>query len=609
MKLIYVFFVWVIFFLVSCGHKNEHYRVSLKNDGKIQQKSETKSQHLRLHLSFSPKGWEFSGVETITSFESINQRSLPKERHGEYYGVVIRDKNKLSLHKDFFKKSYYYETSKERPDYWVSFSRGGLFFDISTKIDLSTARSLDIIDLKDDKIISSINIEDIKKPFKENKTVDGWSGEKAVFKIYGDKPAEQAFDLVVLTEGFSKEEIALSSQKALMESKFGKYAKEYILPLLETEPFSSLKENINIWVVATPSVDSGVSNLIRNINKRTVYSAAFGINCFERALVVRDQKRALKMASETPFDQILVLVNSETYGGIGHDIATFSVHKEAHYLIKHELAHSIGMLADEYNSFSDGLRSNNLGSNDLRSDDLGSRRCEDHGVVSHASHKHKTWGGNTFFEDDKSLAPNLTLFDDPKKAKWAHLLKKDSPIVYFDYAKKQGVYLEKSKGFSWDYSIQKSRSELLLTIGLSGYSYNNLVQSITDVNVNGSSYKFVIEKVGEIDFVRIADFPVKEGDEINVVLKFKDDAGKYILDYSDRTLSSKHFLTLPSRTFTGVKNEVGLFQGSHVDLVKTFRASFDSIMGESDQFNSVQKEAYRKQIEYYISNGTNGQSK
>ena len=124
-----------------------------------------KSQHLRLHLSFSPKGWAFSGVETITPFESINQRSLPKERHGEYYGVVIRDKNKLSLHKDFFKKSYYYETSKERPDYWISFSRGGLFFDIPTKTDLSTARSLDIIDLRDDKIISSINIKDIRKTF------------------------------------------------------------------------------------------------------------------------------------------------------------------------------------------------------------------------------------------------------------------------------------------------------------------------------------------------------------------------------------------------------------------------------------------------------------
>ena len=169
---------------------------------------------------------------------------------------------------------------------------------------------------------------------------------------------------------------------------------------------------------------------------------------------------------------------------------------------------------------------------------------------------------------------------------------------------------KKLRVFSWDYSIQKSRSELLLTIGLSGYSYNNLVQSITNVNVNGSSYKFIIEKVGEIDFVRIADFPVKEGDEINITLKFKDDAGKYILDYSDRTLSSKHFLILPSRTFTGAKNEVGLFQGSNVDLVKTFRASFDSIMtSHLDQFNSVQKEAYKKQIEYYINNGTNSQSK
>lgn len=598
----YYIFILCMFFLASCGRKSDHYRVLLKNDGKIKQKSETRSKHLRLHLSFSPRGWEFSGTEAITTFESINQKSLPIEKNDDYYGVVIRDSKNLSLYEGLFKRSYHYERSKEmpdyrisnyygnifyektkeRPDYLIAYYRGGIFFDIPIKTDIDKARSLDIIDLRNDKVMATVDIKDVKKTFKEKKTANGWDGEKAIFKIYGNKPAEQAFDLVVLAEGFSKEEISLSSKDALMKSKFGKYTKKYILPLLDTEPFSSLKESINIWVVATTSLDSGVSNLTRNINKKTVYDAAFGIGCLKRVLAVRNEALALTMASETPFDQIIVLVNSETYGGESNQIATFSVHKSAPYLIKHELAHSIVRFSDEYNSLND--------------DDVESR-CEDHQQVSRAFYKPEISGGNDFFEQDEYLAPNLTLFDDPKKAKWAHLLTEDSPVVYFDYPKEKASYVPEIDGFSWSYVAQRSRDQFLLTVGP---KYHDLINAITNVMINDSVYKFSIKKVGETHFVKITDFSVKQNDEINVVLKFTDKLTKFLLDFPI-LLSNSHLITLPSRTFTGAKDEIGLFQGSNVDLVKTFRASFDNIMiSFNNHFNLVQIEAYKKKIEYYI---------
>ena len=49
-------------------------------------------------------------------------------------------------------------------------------------------------------------------------------------------------------------------------------------------------------------------------------------------------------------DVILVIVNDPEYGGSGGPVAVTSIHPDVVELVLHELGHSFGLLADEYDS-------------------------------------------------------------------------------------------------------------------------------------------------------------------------------------------------------------------------------------------------------------------
>ena len=127
------------------------------------------------------------------------------------------------------------------------------------------------------------------------------------------------------------------------------------------------------------------------------------------------------MASHTPFDQILVLVNDKTSGATGADVPTMNLGedpKESLLTLKHELAHSVGMMADEYKYFSD---------------QRAILKCKNNQFENEVRHSDKRWGRNKYYESQFSLAPNISNLPDPKKIKWKNFLTDDSPIVYFNY--------------------------------------------------------------------------------------------------------------------------------------------------------------------------------
>ena len=253
---------------------------------------------------------------------SLKHNSPPIEKINNYYIAIIRDNEENILYEGLV-LGYNYEYSKKVPNYLIYKHLTHLFLDVPLEIEIDEATRLDLIRLTQrNSPVYKVAIEDIKTPYIkvssiENQRVEGWSGEKVVFKIHGSQPSEQAYDIVLLMDGFDSSEVSTISMEALMQTKFGVYTKQYVLSLLDTEPYKSLKEYINIWVIVTPSLDSGVSHLIKNIHKKTVYEAVFGAGCSERLLIVGNAKRALNFASEVPFDQIIVLVNSKIYGGSG----------------------------------------------------------------------------------------------------------------------------------------------------------------------------------------------------------------------------------------------------------------------------------------------------
>ena len=121
--------------------------------------------------------------------------------------------------------------------------------------------------------------------------------------------------------------------------------------LLSTEPFKSRKKDINIRAIETPGSQSVVTKPQPGVFKRSPLSVSYGIFGSERYALTFDNETVRNIASEVPYDLMIILINEKTYGG-GGIYNLYSVvsadNKFAGYMMVHEFGHHMGGLADEY---------------------------------------------------------------------------------------------------------------------------------------------------------------------------------------------------------------------------------------------------------------------
>ena len=154
-------------------------------------------------------------------------------------------------------------------------------------------------------------------------------------------PSNEKVDLVVLGDGYSMVEMG----------KFRKDAKRLTDVLLSYEPFKSRIKDFNIRAVETPSEESGVFKPHPGVFKRSPLSVQYGSFDSERYALTYDNKTIRDVASEVPYDFMVILINERTYGGGGiyNLYTTVSAdNKFADYIMVHELGHHMAGLADEY---------------------------------------------------------------------------------------------------------------------------------------------------------------------------------------------------------------------------------------------------------------------
>ena len=345
-------------------------------------------------------------------------------------------------------------------------------------------------------------------------------------------------------------------------------------------------------MVATPSLESGADIPSENIYKKTTFGATFDGYCIRRNLILQWESKVLRFANETPFDQIIVLVNSPEYGGQGSSIATFSLNENAPELIFHELGHAIALLADEYRQYSD--RKN-------------IKTCEDYYLREYTINLNKNYGCNRFFKKEELLAPNLTLFDDIKKAKWSHLLTINSPVINFDYPLTRPELTEdfivKTK-----YLAQDNIEEFLLIFGAS-LKFNKMASSqlkslfINDIEYTvGENLKKVVPQDQLPDkaytFFTIKDLQFEKGENIKVWAQFLqvNKADKKSINYH---ISGIHGMSLPSKIFNSDK--IGLFQGAFPEVSKVYRANYCSYYNSTYcKLNIVQLNAFEAALKSYM---------
>ena len=152
---------------------------------------------------------------------------------------------------------------------------------------------------------------------------------------------EDKIDVAILAEGYTEQEAAL----------FYADAEAAMNAILSHEPFGRYKDRFNFIAVALPSNDSGVSVPGKGDWKDTALKAHFDTFYMDRYLTTLRLKNMHDMLGGLPYEHIVILANTATYGGGGiynSYTLTTAHHPAFKPVVVHEFGHSFAGLADEY---------------------------------------------------------------------------------------------------------------------------------------------------------------------------------------------------------------------------------------------------------------------
>ena len=200
-------------------------------------------------------------------------------------------------------------------------------------------------------------------------------------EVNGDSATK--VDVLLLGDGYTADE----------QNDFIAKARELTELLFATSPFRERREDFNVWALAPPSNQSGVSRPSTGTYRDSPVGATYDAFRSERYVLTNNNGDWRRIASSVPYDFVEILTNSETYGGGGIYglFSTAAANSEwAGYLFVHEFAHHFAGLADEY------------------------------------------YTSSVAYEAPAELVepyePNVTALLDPDKLKWRHLVKADTPL-------------------------------------------------------------------------------------------------------------------------------------------------------------------------------------
>ena len=152
---------------------------------------------------------------------------------------------------------------------------------------------------------------------------------------------EECIDVVILSEGYTAEEM----------DTFYKDAAVAVESFMNHQVFSELRDRFNFVAVALPSAESGVSVPRRGEWKDTALGSHFDTFYSNRYLTTLHLKRMHDRLAGVPYEHIIILANTDTYGGGGifnSYTLTTAHHSAFRPVVVHEFGHSFGGLADEY---------------------------------------------------------------------------------------------------------------------------------------------------------------------------------------------------------------------------------------------------------------------
>lgn len=167
------------------------------------------------------------------------------------------------------------------------------------------------------------------------------AGESDVITVQDNGRPETHVDLVFLSEGYSAGE----------KEKFILDAARMCENIMMVSPFRENRAKFNVLAVWAPSSESGTDIPGEHIYRNTRFNSTFYTFDVDRYLTTNDMRTIYDAVAAVPWDHLVLLVNSERYGGGGfYNFLTVSTTGNAltPKVIVHELGHAFAGLGDEY---------------------------------------------------------------------------------------------------------------------------------------------------------------------------------------------------------------------------------------------------------------------
>lgn len=162
--------------------------------------------------------------------------------------------------------------------------------------------------------------------------------------ILKNGPDEERILFVYLGDGYTEAQ----------REKFFSDAKSLNDQLFATEPFERYSTNFNVRAIFVASAEDGADIPTQGITRDTYFHSTFGeTQDLDQVLIMaaKGTTRAteLLLAAAPKYVLVITLVNSNRYGGSsGGPWTVTSLHGTAAKTLRHELGHTFGKLADEY---------------------------------------------------------------------------------------------------------------------------------------------------------------------------------------------------------------------------------------------------------------------
>ena len=187
--------------------------------------------------------------------------------------------------------------------------------------------------------------------------------------------ADQRINVVFFGDGYKMDEL----------DKYSEDVNLVVDHFFSQTPFKEYRSYFNIIAFQVPSNESGAAR-DPNAPLDTYFGSSYNSSEIERLLVATRPDRAQQILfDQFPlYDQAVLVVNDNKYGGSGGWLATTSTHQDAPEIALHEIGHSFAGLSDEY------------------------------------------WAGAQFARE----TPNMTRENDPQKVKWSNWIGYKSVEVF-----------------------------------------------------------------------------------------------------------------------------------------------------------------------------------